>query len=370
MKQSAFFHSESCFWHTTGEAALTLPVGGWVQPMAAGGHAESPESKRRMLNLMQRTGLFAALDTRSAPPADAEQLARIHTASYLEEFRSLSALQGGLLGPAAPFGKGSFDIACTSAGLAIEALATVLRGNHKTAYALTRPPGHHCLAEHSMGFCLLANIPLAIADAREKGLGERFFVLDWDVHHGNGTQHIFYEDIDVHTLSIHQTNMFPPGYNGLQERGSGRGEGANTNVPLPPGCGHDAYLHAMRRIVLPLIRDFQPDAIIIASGYDASHVDPLARMSCLSTTYETMTAMVVEVAGDLCEGRVVAVHEGGYSEAYVPFCGHRVIEQLSGHATALEDPFLANFLLQQPDSELLQWQCSYIDRLASSLGLI
>ena len=370
MKQSAFFYTEDCFWHTTGEAALTQPVGGWVQPMAAGGHAESPESKRRMLNLMRRTGLFEALDTPSAPPASIEQLTRIHATSYLAEFQSLSAQQGGLLGPAAPFGKGSFDIACISAGLAIEALATVLKGNHKTAYALTRPPGHHCLAEHSMGFCLLANIPLAIADARQKGLGDRFFVVDWDVHHGNGTQQIFYEDPDVHTLSIHQTNMFPPGYNGLEERGSGRGEGANTNVPLPPGCGHDAYLHAMQKIVVPLIKDFKPEVIIIASGYDASHVDPLARMSCLSTTFAAMTDMLVEVAGDLCDGRVVAVHEGGYSEAYVPFCGHRVIEALSGQTTALEDPFLKNFLQQQPDEEQRQWQCGYIDRLASSLDLV
>ena len=131
MKQSAFFYSEDCFWHTTGEAALTQPVGGWVQPMAAGGHAESPESKRRMLNLMRRTGLLEALDTPSAPRASIEQLTRIHTTSYLEEFQSLSAQQGGLLGPAAPFGKGSFDIACISAGLAIEALATVLKGKHK-----------------------------------------------------------------------------------------------------------------------------------------------------------------------------------------------------------------------------------------------
>ena len=164
--------------------------------------------------------------------------------------------------------------------------------------------------------------------------------------------------------------MFPPGYNGLEERGSGRGEGANTNVPLPPGCGHDAYLHTIQKIVVPLIREFKPEVIIIASGYDASHVDPLARMSCLSTTFAAMTDMLVEVAGDLCDGRVVAVHEGGYSEAYVPFCGHRVIEALSEQTTALEDPFLNNFLQQQPDEEQRQWQCGYIDRLASSLDLV
>ena len=369
MSRSAFYMSEACFWHTTGEAALTAPVGGWVQPMAAGGHAESSESKRRMRNLMDRSGLLAGLDQRDADPASAEEISRIHTDAYLAEFKALSDARGGMLGISAPFGHGSFEIACQSAGLARDALLSVLRGEHDTAYALTRPPGHHCLADSAMGFCLLANIPIAIEAARAAGLASRVFVLDWDVHHGNGTQSIYYADPDVHSLSIHQANMFPAGYGGLADRGEGAGFGANTNLPLPAGCGHDAYLHAVTRVALPLIRAFRPDVIIIANGLDANHVDPLARMSCTSATFAEMTAMVMAVADEVCDGRVVAMHEGGYSEAYVPFCGHAVVEQLAGIDTGLSDPFLPKFIEQQPAPDHVAWQCADIDRMAEILGL-
>ena len=369
MRHSAFYMSEACFWHTTGEAALTAPVGGWVQPMVAGGHAESPESKRRMRNLMDRSGLLAKLDQRGAEPASWDEIRRIHAESYLTEFQALSDARGGMLGISAPFGHGSYEIACQSAGLAREALLSVLRGEHDTAYALTRPPGHHCLAGSAMGFCLLANIAIAIEAARAAGLASRFFVLDWDVHHGNGTQSIFYADPDVHTLSIHQANMFPAGYGGIEDRGEGPGLGANCNLPLPAGCGHDAYIHAMRRVAIPLIRAVRPDVIIIANGLDANHVDPLARMSCTSATFAEMTAMVMEAADEICDGRVVAMHEGGYSEAYVPFCGHAVVEQLAGIETDLSDPFLPKFIEQQPTPDHAAWQCAAIDRMATALGL-
>ena len=369
MRHCAFYMSEACFWHTTGEAALTAPVGGWVQPMAAGGHAESPESKRRMRNLMDRSGLLAKLAQRQADPASHEEIRRIHSDAYLTEFKTLSDARGGMLGISAPFGPGSFEIACQSAGLARDALLSVLRGECDTAYALTRPPGHHCLADSAMGFCLLANIPIAIAAARAAGLAKRFFILDWDVHHGNGTQSLFYTDPDVHSLSIHQANMFPAGYGGLEDRGEGAGLGANSNLPLPAGCGHEAYLHAMRRVALPLIRAFRPEVIIIANGLDTNHVDPLARMSCTSATFAEMTAMVMKVADEVCDGRVVAMHEGGYSEAYVPFCGHAVVEQLAGVDTSLADPFLPKFIEQQPAADHAAWQCAEIDRMAQMLGL-
>jgi acetoin utilization deacetylase AcuC-like enzyme len=322
-----------------------------------------------MRNLMDRSGLLAKLTQRDAASASLDEIRRIHSEGYLTEFKALSDARGGMLGISAPFGHGSFEIACQSAGLAREALLSVLRGEHDTAYALTRPPGHHCLADNAMGFCLLANIPIAIEAARAAGLASRFFVIDWDVHHGNGTQTIFYDDPDVHTLSIHQANMFPTGYGGLEDRGAGNGAGANSNLPLPAGCGHEAYLHAMRQVALPLIRDFRPDVIIIANGLDASHVDPLARMSCTSATFAEMTAMVMAAADAICDGRVVAIHEGGYSEAYVPFCGHAVVEQLAGIDTDLSDPFLPKFIEQQPAPDHVAWQCAEIDRMAAALGL-
>ena len=167
---------------------------------------------------------------------------------------------------------------------------------------------------------------------------------------------------------MHQANLFPTGYTGLSDRGIGEGVGANTNLPLPSGCGHEAYLHAMQRVALPLINEFKPDIIIIANGLDASHVDPLGRMACLSSTYAEMTGMVMTAADALCGGRVVAIHEGGYSEAYVPFCGHRVVEGLASIETGLCDPFLAKFMEQQPSPDHAAWQCAEIDRMASALG--
>lgn len=368
MHRTGFFMSESCFWHTTGEAALTAPIGGWVQPMAAGGHAESPETKRRLVNLLHRSGVMKQLELRDSELASPADIARIHTADYLEKFKTLSDADGGILGINAPFGRGSFEIALQSAGLAIEAVRAVMKGDLDNAYALTRPPGHHCLRDKSMGFCLLSNIGIAIEAARAENLVKRVFVLDWDVHHGNGTQSIFYDDPDIYTCSIHQANMFPAGYTGIEERGKGAGQGANMNIPLPAGSGHDAYIYALESIVLPAIQTFSPDLIIIACGLDANHVDPLARMSATSATFAQMTDMVIKSAAQICSGRVVAAHEGGYSEAYVPFCAHRVIEEMAGITSELIDPFLPKFIEQQPAQNQLDWQKSEIDRITAALS--
>ena len=174
-----------------------------------------------------------------------------------------------------------------------------------------------------MGFCLLANIPIAIEAARAKHGIERVAVIDWDVHHGNGTQSIYYDDPDTLTISLHKDRCFPPGYSGADDRGEGAGVGANLNVPLLAGSGDDAYRYAFQRIVLPALERFRPELIIVASGLDASAVDPLARMQLHTDSYRFMTRAVKEAAQRHCGGRLVIVHEGGYSEAYVPFCGNR-----------------------------------------------
>ena len=190
MKQTAFFTDERTFWHTGGIQSLVLPVGGWIQPPSAGGFAESPDSKRRLLSLLQVSGMADKLDMRSAEPASREDLLRIHPASYLDEFKRVSDTTGGDLGVSAPFGVGSYEIAALSAGLAKAAVDAVLSGTARNAFSLSRPPGHHCLPDTPMGFCLLANIPIAIQAARAKHGVKRVAVVDWDVHHGNGTQAI------------------------------------------------------------------------------------------------------------------------------------------------------------------------------------
>ena len=274
-RRTAFFFDELCLWHSASQHALILPVGGWVQPPAAAGHAESPETKRRLKNLLDVSGLTRQLDLRTAAPASEEDLLRVHPAHYLERFKALSDAGGGLLGEHAPIGPGSYEIAKLSAGLAIAAVDAVLHGEADNAYALSRPPGHHCLADQAMGFCFLANIPLAIEAARARHGVERVAVIDWDVHHGNGTQAIYYERPDVLTISLHQEGCFPAGYGGAADRGAGAGEGCNLNIPLLPGGGHDAYLYAFERLVVPALARFRPQLIVVACGYDANAVEPL-----------------------------------------------------------------------------------------------
>uniref|UniRef100_A0A182T3L1 Histone deacetylase domain-containing protein n=1 Tax=Anopheles maculatus TaxID=74869 RepID=A0A182T3L1_9DIPT len=274
-----------------------------------------------------------------------------------------------MLGEEAPLGPGSYEIAKLSAGLACTAVEAVLQGRLDNAYSLSRPPGHHCLPEQSMGFCFLANIPIAIERAQAKlGLG-KVAVIDWDVHHGNGTQHIYWQRDDVLTISLHQDGCFPAGYAGEQDRGAGAGYGYNLNIPLLAGAGDDGYQYAMRQIVIPALDRFRPELIIIACGYDANALDPLARMQLHSDSFRAMTAQVQNAADRLCGGKLVMVHEGGYAEAYVPFCGLAVMEELSGIRTEVQDPLLGFIQQQQPRDAFNQFQRTAIDRLAQEFDL-
>lgn len=361
---TGFFFDERCFWHSGGNYALTLPVGDLVQPLAAGGLPESPETKRRLKNLMDVTGLTSDLDLRSAPAASRQTLERVHPASLLDRFKELSDASGGELGLRTPFGKGGYDVAALSAGLACEAVRTVASGELQNAYALSRPPGHHCLPDWPNGFCLLANIAIAIEAAQAAGITKRVAVLDWDVHHGNGTEAIFYDRDDVLTISLHQEKNYPLDTGDTDHRGNGIGLGYNINVPLPPGAGHNSYLHAMQAIALPALDAFKPDIIIVACGYDASAFDPLSRMLATADTFRQMTRQVKQAAERLCDGKLVLVHEGGYSEAYVPFCGHATIEALSGSSITAPDPMAASLNTRQPNARVEAFFALLIDEMA------
>jgi acetoin utilization deacetylase AcuC-like enzyme len=367
---TGFFWDESCFWHGGGNFAGMLPVGGLVQP--GGGLPESPETKRRLKNLIEVSGLAKELAMSGADPASREDLLRVHPASYLDAFKALSDDQGGDLGLRTPFGPGGFEIAAMSAGLAKAALLSVLKGQLSNAYALSRPPGHHCLPDWPNGFCLLSNIGIAIRAAQAEGLATRVAVLDWDVHHGNGTEAVFYEDPDVLTLSLHQERNYPLDTGDPEDRGKGEGLGANINVPLPPGTGHKGYLTAIERIALPAMRAHRPDVIVVACGFDAGANDPLGRMLATAETFRAMTAQVMDLAREVCEGRVVMVHEGGYSETYVPFCGHAVLEEMSGSAIRATDPLAATLAARQPghgfDAFVDDWLEDVVSRMEPGLG--
>ncbi|WP_308915642.1 class II histone deacetylase [Jannaschia sp. LMIT008] len=363
---TAFLHDERTFWHGGGNYAQMAPVGGLVQPIAGGGGLpEDPETKRRLVNLMRVTGLMGELDDGTAAPLTREDLLRVHPAAYLDAFEAASDAGGGELGPRAPFGPGGYGIAALSAGLVAEAVERVATGAARNAYALSRPPGHHCLPDRPNGFCLLANIPLAVERARARGLVGRVAVLDWDVHHGNGTEAIHGDDPDILTISVHQAANYPVDTGGFDMRGAA---GTNLNVPLPPGCGHATYLLAMDRLVLPAIRDFAPDLIVVACGLDAAINDPLGRMMATAATFDAMTTQVMDLANDICGGRLVMAHEGGYSEVYVPFCAHAVIARMAGSGAVAPDPFADVFARRQPDAGFEGYAAGVIDAMAAALG--
>ncbi|MEM8592424.1 MAG: class II histone deacetylase [Pseudomonadota bacterium] len=358
-----FFWDERCFWFSGGNYAFTLPVGGLVQPLAAGGLPENPETKRRFKNLLDATGMMAHFAARPAEAATQEDLRRVHPASYLEAFKEASDGGGGELGLRTPFGAGGYELCALSAGLAKAAVADVLSGAVPQAYALSRPPGHHCLPYFPTGFCLFNNIAIAVEAARATEPDLKVAVLDWDVHHGNGTEAIYRDRDDTLTISLHQERNYP-----LDTGDADTEARANINVPLPPGAGHASYLHAMERIVLPALESFAPDIIVVACGFDAAAIDPLSRMLATAETFAVMTEQVKGAAERLCDGKVVLVHEGGYSEVYVPFCGHAVLEVLAPEGPKAPDPLAATFAARQPGARFEAFASGLIDELAAFHG--
>jgi acetoin utilization deacetylase AcuC-like enzyme len=337
---TGWISDERYLWHDTRSAAGFMPAGGPIEPEP---HAESPATKRRFRNLLEVSGLLAELVQIAPRPATEDELLRCHTREYVDRIKVLSAENGGDAGELTPFGPGSYEIAALAAGGVITAIDAVLDGTVDNTYALVRPPGHHAEPDLGRGFCIFANAAIGAAHAREsRGLG-RVAVVDWDVHHGNGTQKIFYDDPTVLTISSHQDNYYPADSGHVHEVGEGAGEGFSLNIPLPAGSGVGAYVTAYERVVVPALRSFRPELIIVASGLDANAMDPLARMMVHSDGYRELTRLLMDVADEVCDGRLVVEHEGGYSSAYVPFCGLAIVEQLAGRSSSVEDPFLPIF---------------------------
>ena len=335
-RRTGWVYHETYMWHDTGRwQAFGSDSSRWLQ---AWEHYENPDTKRRFNNLLEISDFSSELTRLNPEPASIEQVLRFHTPEYVQKVQQLSGT-GGDTGIGAVFAPGGFEIALLSAGGTITAVDAVLDGEVDNAYALVRPPGHHAERDMGIGFCVFGNVAIAAMHAiSERGLG-KVAIVDWDVHHGNGTQQAFYERSDVLTISIHQDDCFPRDSGALADRGAGEGEGYNINIPLPPGSGHGAYVQTVRQVVVPALRAFGPELIIVASGFDASNFDPLARMMAYSETYRQMTRSLREAAEELCSGRLVLSHEGGYSPIYVPFCGLAVMEELRGKRSIASDPF-------------------------------
>ncbi len=328
---------ERYMWHDTGRAGAPGPRGRWVQEWE---HFENPETKRRFRNLVDVAGLLDYLVALKPRMATVEEIQRFHTPRYVETIRELSAGTGGDAGDTTPFSHGAYEVALLAAGGTIAAVDAVLDGRVANAYALVRPPGHHAERDIGRGFCIFGNVAVAIMHARAARGLRRVATVDWDVHHGNGTEQAFYSDPETLTISLHQDRWYPRETGAMADQGEGRGEGYNINLAMPPGSGHGAYLAAFKRVVLPALAAFRPELIVVPSGFDGSIYDPLGRMLLYSETYRLMTRMLMEAADRLCGGRLVLSHEGGYAPTYVPFCGLAVMEELSGQRSLAEDPYL------------------------------
>ncbi|MGI8693041.1 MAG: histone deacetylase family protein [Geodermatophilaceae bacterium] len=254
----------------------------------------------------ERAGLTVERHPCKAAPDEA--VLAVHDPTYIEKLREMSAAGGGYLTLDTSFGAGSFDVAMLASGAACSAVQSALSGD--VAFSIARPPGHHAGRDYGMGFCLLNHVAVATAHARSLGT-ERIAILDWDVHHGNGTQDIFYADGGVLYLSAHQSPFYP-GTGAVREVGEGDGQGFTVNLPLPAGSGEDVYAAAFTGVFEPVLREYRPDCLIVSAGFD-SHVDDLlGGMALEAESFGHFAASLVALMRELEAPPPAFVMEGGY----------------------------------------------------------
>ena len=292
-------------------------------------HPSSPELVGRAKQLMDLAGV-TDLMTRVEPyEATDQDLLRFHTKDYLDRLAKLDRT-GGDTGSGAPMGIGGMRTARLSTGGVMAAVDAVMTGAVRQAYALVRPPGHHAMADEGMGYCVFNNVVIAARHAQATHGIDRIAIVDWDVHHGNGTQSAFYSDPDVLFISLHQDSLYPDGWGLVDQVGDGEGEGRTVNIPLPAGSGNATYRAAFERVVAPAIEEFVPELIFVSAGQDASVFDPLARMTLTTSAYRAMAGIMLDLAERLCDGRLVVAQEGGYAPHFAPYCSASIAETLTG----------------------------------------
>jgi acetoin utilization deacetylase AcuC-like enzyme len=290
------------------------------------GHPERPERADAMDVIANRWRTRGA-EVVAPAPASREALARVHDEEYLDLIEQTSgrAMQ---LDPDTYTSPESYEIARLAAGAAIDAVNRVTSGAQRTAMALVRPPGHHAERDRAMGFCLYNNVAVAAAHARANGAA-RVAIVDYDVHHGNGTQHIFDADPGVLYVSTHQYPFYP-GTGAAGETGHGDGRGFTVNLPLEVGAVDEDYQYVFDRVVLPVVRQFAPELLLVSAGFDAHERDPLGGMRVTTPSFAAMTMALRAVADECCQGRIVCVTEGGYDLQALAASIDAVLETLSG----------------------------------------
>jgi len=353
---------ELFMWHRQGNYSGLMPANYPVQP---GTHYETAEGKRRIKNLLDASGFIEQLVPVKVRPATDEELQRVHTPRYIAQLERDNRETEAMAGFDAPYSRGSFDIARLVGGGMVEAVDAILAGTIDRAYLLGRPVGHHAESDEGKGFCLINNAAVGAGHALASGI-ERIAFVDVDVHHGNGAEEIFYADPRVLTISVHQDHWFPPETGNVADTGKDAGEGFNLNVPLPAGCGFEAYRKAITDVVIPALEAFRPQLIVVPFGVDAGAQDPLGRMILGSNHFRWIAQALSDAADRLCGGRMLVTHEGGYNEATSPFMALAVIETIVGASSGVVDPYGA-IMDSMPGHELLPHQAEAIDAAAANL---
>lgn len=288
-----------------------------------------PENSSRMVAIdreLETRNLLADRPIVEFGPASPEAIARIHEPELLERLEWIARNGSGWIDADTMVGPDSLDVAKLSAGAAIAAVNALLDAPSSRAFVISRPPGHHATPSQSMGFCLINTVAIAAAYALHRGL-DRVAILDWDVHHGNGTQDAFYDRSDVFYCSLHRWPFYP-GTGAASEVGAGDGMGFTLNIPLPAQTGDSAYLHHLRNVVAPAIIAYQPELLLVSAGYDAYHSDPLGGMAVSANGFQEITRIAIDIAEQCCAGGIALVLEGGYDPPALARCVADTIEIL------------------------------------------
>lgn len=327
-----YWHDD-CMLHDGGPSMLeNEPPDCIVMPEP---HVESAMRVKNIKGVLEKGPLKDSVEFRTGRHATDEEILTFHTQDHLDNMKAAAANPETVRidGFGTVMNDGSYEAATAAAGTTLDALDAMMDEDAGAVYALVRPPGHHAQPTMGDGNCFFNNLAIAVEKARAKG-AERVAVIDWDVHHGNGTQTGFYDRDDVLTISLHMDHgSWGPSHpeTGLaDEIGIGAGIGFNRNIPLPYGVGDGCYEAALKELVVPLVDDFAPDVIVVAAGEDANAFDPNARMVVTADGFRRMGLVARELAARHCGGRLLLVQEGGYSPTYTSFCAAGMLDGVLG----------------------------------------
>ncbi len=299
-----------------------------------GKHPESPKRLVRVVERLEREGMIPLCRPGTIVSATESQIARVHDAAVAPRAKAVAGAGGGLLDEDTVVCPASYDVALAAAGACMTAVDDVMRGPQTRALCLVRPPGHHARPTHSMGFCLFNNVAVAAQRARDEHGLSKILIVDWDVHHGNGTQDIFYADGGVGFLSVHRYGRgFYPGTGAVDETGTGQGLGCIDNVALAKGTSRKEYVEAFKTAVTRMADRMKPELILVSAGFDAHVNDPVGSLCLETEDFGELTRFLLDVAIARCGGRLVSCLEGGYNVDLLADCVQVHLGELLGYRT-------------------------------------